>query len=135
MVVEGSQGVSRHGVRSWCGVVGETWQRFPEMASENEQGLMGRGVCAISARSRRDLGTRPLHKNYVGTEFASITVHMHKVSSKFVKMAPNDDTRGVGGRGHQEGTLNTPRPINFCSSPLTSLSSQLIGMVEWWWWW
>ena len=36
VVVEGSQGVSRHGVRSWCGVVGGTWQRFPEIASENE---------------------------------------------------------------------------------------------------
>ena len=95
--------------------------------------IWGRG--AISARSRRDLGTRPLHEDYVSTEFASNAVHMHKVSSKFVKMAPNDDTRGVGGRGHQEGTLNTPRPISFCSSPLTSLSSQLIGMVEWWWWW
>ena len=44
MVVEGSQEVGRHGVRSWCGVVGGTWQRFPEMASENEQRLMGRSV-------------------------------------------------------------------------------------------
>ena len=44
MVVEGSQGVSRHGIRSWCGVVGGTWQRFPEMASENEQRLLMRGV-------------------------------------------------------------------------------------------
>ena len=47
MVVEGSQGVSRHGVRSWCGVVGGTWQRFPEMASENEQRLMGRSVLSL----------------------------------------------------------------------------------------
>ena len=67
--------------------------------------IWGRG--AISARSQRDLGTRPLHEDYVGTEFASITVHMHKLSSKFVKMAPNDDIRGVRGRGHQEGTLKT----------------------------
>ena len=44
VVVEGSQGVSRHGVRSWCGVVGGTWQRFPEIASENEQKLSLRGV-------------------------------------------------------------------------------------------
>jgi len=99
VVVEGSQEVSRHGVRSWCGVVGGTWQRFVEMASENEQRLLWRGVCAISARSRRDLGTRPLHEDYVGTEFASVTVHMHKVSSKFVKMAPNDDGERIGCRG------------------------------------
>ena len=44
VVVEGSQEVSRHGVRSWCGVVGGTWQRFVEMASENEQRLLWRGV-------------------------------------------------------------------------------------------
>ena len=44
VVVEGSQEVSRHGVRSWCGVVGGTWQRFPEMASENERRFTGRGV-------------------------------------------------------------------------------------------
>jgi len=43
VVVEGSQGVSRHGVRSWCGVVGGTWQRLPEIASENEQKLSLRG--------------------------------------------------------------------------------------------
>ena len=47
VVVEGSQGVSGHGVRSWCGVVGGTWQRFPEMASENEQTLMGRSVLSL----------------------------------------------------------------------------------------
>ena len=46
-VVEGSQGVSRHGVRSWCGVVGGTWQRFPEIASENEQKLSLRGVLSL----------------------------------------------------------------------------------------
>jgi hypothetical protein len=48
VVVGGSQGVSGHGVRSWCGVVGGTWQRFPEMASENEQRFMGRGVVTDS---------------------------------------------------------------------------------------
>ena len=47
VVVEGSQGVSRHGVRSWCGVVGGTWQRFPEIASENEQKLSLRGVLSL----------------------------------------------------------------------------------------
>ena len=47
VVVEGSQGVSRHGVRSWCGVVGGTWQRFPEIASENEQKLSLRGVLRL----------------------------------------------------------------------------------------
>ena len=50
VVVEGSQGVSRHGVRSWCGVVGGTWQRFPEIASENEQKLSLQGV--LSARTQ-----------------------------------------------------------------------------------
>ena len=95
--------------------------------------IWGRG--AISARSRRDLRAGPLHQDYLGTGFASNAVHMHKVSSIFVKMAPNDDTRGVGGRGHQEGTLKTPRHKSLCSSPLTSLSSQLIGLVEWWSWW
>ena len=48
VVVEGSQGVSRHGVRSWCGVVGGTWQRFPEIASENEQKLSLQGVVVES---------------------------------------------------------------------------------------
>ena len=67
--------------------------------------IWGRGV--ISARSRRDLRARPLHQDYIDTEFASNTVHMHQDSSPFVKMAPNDDIRGVRGRGHQEGTLNT----------------------------
>ena len=47
VVVEGSQGMSRHGVRSWCGVVGGTWQRFPEIASENEQKLSLRGVLSL----------------------------------------------------------------------------------------
>ena len=47
VVVEGSQKVSRHGVRSWCGVVGGTWQRFPERASENEQKLSLRGVLSL----------------------------------------------------------------------------------------
>ena len=83
--------------------------------------IWGRG--AISARSRRDLRARPLHQDYLGTGFASNAVHMHQDSSPFVKMAPNGDTRGVGVRGHQEGTLKTPRPKSNCSSPLTSLSS------------
>ena len=65
--------------------------------------IWGRG--AISARSRRDLRARPLHLDYLGTEFVPNTVHMHQVSSLFVKMAPNDDIRGVRERGHQEGTL------------------------------
>ena len=47
VVVEGSQEVSRHGVRSWCGVVGGTWQRFPEIASENEQKLSLQGVLSL----------------------------------------------------------------------------------------
>ena len=104
-------------------------------------GLISRNLGAISARSggearsRRDLGARPLHQDYLGTELASNAVHMHQVSSPFVKMAPNDDKRGVRERGHQEGTLKTPRSKSLSSSLLTSLSSQLIGMVEWWWWW
>ena len=65
------------------------------------------GRNAISARSRRNLGAIPLHQDYLGTEFASNAVHMHQVSSPFVKMAPNDDIRGVRERGHQEGTLKT----------------------------
>ena len=60
VVVEGSQGVSRHGVRSWCGVVGGTWQRFPEIASENEQKLSLRGVHS-ACQARMTSGGRREH--------------------------------------------------------------------------